>query len=34
VTNQNGEFMLPGKPSKNAELKIHGPEAILVRDLK
>lgn len=34
VTNQNGEFMLAGKPSKNAELKIHGPEAILVRDLK
>jgi hypothetical protein len=34
VTNQNGEFMLTGKPSKNAELKIHGPEAILVRDLK
>ncbi|HEY7160775.1 MAG TPA: hypothetical protein VH815_05920 [Acidobacteriota bacterium] len=34
VTNQNGEFMLSGKPSKNAELKIHGPEAILVRDIK
>jgi hypothetical protein len=34
VTNQNGEFMLAVKPSKNVELKIHGPEAILVRDLK
>ena len=34
VTNQNGEFMLLVKPTKNAELKIHGPEAILIRDFK
>ncbi|MCI0447878.1 hypothetical protein L0152_32265, partial [bacterium] len=34
VTNQNGEFMFPVRPTKNAELKIHGPEAILVRDFK
>lgn len=34
ITNKNGEFILAVKPTKNAEIKIHGPEAIVVRDLK
>ncbi|MCI0413217.1 hypothetical protein L0222_10515, partial [bacterium] len=32
VTNQNGEFMLTSPRKKNIELRIHGPEAVLVRD--